>query len=61
MNLFIKQKQTHRHRFIETREAYDIQGPMLQDSGVNIKKKMQKKSIISGNFKYWKNSCHLNA
>ena len=48
MNLFIKQKQTHRHRFIETGKAYDIQGPVLQE----ILKKMQKKSIISGNFKY---------
>ena len=39
MNLFVKQKQTHRHRFIETGEAYDIQGPVLQDSGVSIEKR----------------------
>ena len=42
MNLFIKQKQTHRHRFIETGKAYDIQGPVLQDSGVNIEKRCKR-------------------
>ena len=42
MNLFIKQKQTHRHRFIETREAYDIQGPVLQGFGVNIEKRCKR-------------------
>lgn len=42
---------------MEKGEVYDIQGPTLEDTSVT--KKIQKKSIVSGNFKYWKKS-HLN-
>lgn len=33
---------THKVRFIEKGEAYGIQGPALEDSGVSIKKSPQR-------------------